>query len=296
MPESAKITLTDYYELYPSLIHHAGDIWSDVPCRGLAKTQWASGIVVTPACDLAHRKADTLTFLSIFPVRMYFLSPAYQPEIAKSLLGQLQAAQCVKATFLKAIQNPHELTNSAIQELSGLISGGGLSTREKSALTRAIAGFELLGMDCETASEDSTKKLELLLGEKDFLNLTERIVGNSHRGDIHFLPPDCQQAEWSGIVQPSVVMFRHASSLPVSLFDKAQELDEVDWAGAITRLGYSSDRHKHFSQRRPLKRLTLKSRFYADLMTRYVGMCTRLGAPDFSDNDISKYVSLIRGL
>jgi hypothetical protein len=44
-----------------------------------------------------------------------------------------------------------------------------------------------------------------------------------------------------------------------------------------------------------MKRATLKQRFVADLLTRFVGVYIRLGSPDFTSETIDRYLMDIEG-
>lgn len=68
MPISKRVEVRDYYDFHPSLDHRTGDIWHNLPCFGLLRRNFLSGVVVTPACDLANDKCDTVTYIPIVPV------------------------------------------------------------------------------------------------------------------------------------------------------------------------------------------------------------------------------------
>ena len=88
-----KITMQDYYDLSPSSGNSQGDIWVDLPTHGLLGPNAVTGIVITPACDLANSKVETITYLPVVPVCRFFSMPVAIPELRSATEGQLKAAQ-----------------------------------------------------------------------------------------------------------------------------------------------------------------------------------------------------------
>jgi len=133
-----------------------------------------------------------------------------------------------------------------------------------------------------------------LFGVKAFNSVLIQIVRNA-RSDTHFLPADCQPPEWSGMPMHSVALFRYPLSAPIELFDRTYNTTEAEWPALMGRLGRFFPAASVFAAKRPMKRLTLRSRFAADLITRYLALYSRIGSPDFSDHTIAGYVASIGG-
>src|SRR5438105_2178746 len=92
MTIGVKTSARDYYDRNPSLDHVPGDIWSDLPTFGLLRAPTAHGLVITPACDLANRKVETITYLPILPISAYLTTAGFLPDVARGVNGQLEAA------------------------------------------------------------------------------------------------------------------------------------------------------------------------------------------------------------
>ena len=69
----------NYYDTTPERRHQTGDIWKGLPTFGLlGQHQTCSGLVITPACDLANNKSTTITYLPILTVTEYLgTAPIY---------------------------------------------------------------------------------------------------------------------------------------------------------------------------------------------------------------------------
>lgn len=74
-----------------------------------------------------------------------------------------------------------------------------------------------------------TSRLRLLFTDKEFEQTAEKIVRNSYRLDLHFLPADGQPKDWSAVAEHSVVLFRYPMSVPLDLLDAAQTQSLKDW-------------------------------------------------------------------
>src|SRR5712671_1245325 len=92
MTQQLPIGAQEYYDLLPPFDHQPGDVWSSLPTYGTLRLKSVSGIVVTPACDLANRKVETITYLPIVSLQEYFSSRACLPDHLKVIDGQLTVA------------------------------------------------------------------------------------------------------------------------------------------------------------------------------------------------------------
>jgi hypothetical protein len=184
----------------------------------------------------------------------------------------------------------------ALQEIVKLNSQQpDISGKILDALNRVNSGISLLLRSVETGlNEQSINDLDSLFG-KDLQPIFHRIITNAFRPDIHFLPSDEQNPEWSGVSRHSAVLFRYAFSCPVELLESAQDMNIRDWATSVDLISTRVPGASHFKDERPLKRSTLKPRFLADLLTRFVAMHIRLGSPDFTEQTVLTYMEQLRG-
>jgi len=293
LPVSSK----DYYDSVPSADQYSGDIWSDIPSFGILPLEFVTGLVVTPACDLANRKAETITLLPVLPIHSYLSSISFLPELKRSLEGQLSAGGMGSLLSLPpGYIRPTKGDLTAMKEMvTSSLSESGLSAKARGSLARAVSGIDLLGMTCTgSVTRDSTEKVKHLMGDKAFGDLLSKIVRNGYRLDLHFLPSDEQKREWAGVAEHSVALFRYPVTVPTELLDLAQATREDAWTGVVDHLSPMYPCADRFS-RRPLKRLRVRPRFMSDLLTRFTAVFSRLGSPDFTDNTVARYVKEMGG-
>ena len=298
MPLRRKVTSGDYYDCVPASRHSSGDIWSGLPSFGMIGTHCIKGIVITPACDLENHKSEMITYLPIISVHEYFSTHAVLPTILRKIRGQIETAG------LSGIEIPsgnfYSLPFQSVCELlwtetRSLLSKAGTGEKQRTAASRIQAGLGVLEKIRNPELQAVPPgELELLIGTVDWKNCSREIAQNKFSTDVHFLPPDEQETDWSGIPLPSLVLFRHPHSIPINILDCANDIDQKDWDITVANLCCSFPGAEIFKGRRPLKRSLLKSRFYSDLITRYVGVHVRLGSPNLSEDSIEKYASQIR--
>lgn len=298
MAQSLPINAADYYEFFPQPEHRVGDIWVDLPSFGMFGIEHVTGIVITPACDLQNCKAETITYIPIVPIRQAFVLRGFLPAVIREINGQVQALGIddlddSAGPFILMEPTHIDALIARIKEKTG---GRNVSEKDKAAAKRAIAGVTILrkgyGLSVTAASG---LELKTLFGASNFDKLVERIVTNSYRTDMHFFPSDTQRPEWSAISEHSVALFRYVFSAPIEIFDCAQDLSRAEWGHEIRRMSSCAAGVASFGARRPMKRQTLKSSFAADLLTRYIAMHVRLGAPDFTSASIKAYVADVVG-
>jgi hypothetical protein len=171
-----------------------------------------------------------------------------------------------------------------------------ISDKNKQLFERVKIGSKLLSLiSSPNLIEVSTVELRLFMGDKQFRKILERIVRNSFSLDIHFLPSDEQDTLWSGVPRHSIVLFRYAFTVPLTVLDHAQFSEARDWTETIGKIVSIVPAISAFAYEYPLKRLRLKPHFLSDLLTRYVSMYVRLGSPDFTQHMVSEYVDQIGG-
>jgi hypothetical protein len=172
-----------------------------------------------------------------------------------------------------------------------------LSQKEAIAIRRAICGLHLIrGILTGTGTKEPGKLLRTLWGEKEFRDISKRIVKNSYRTDIHFLPCDSQPTAFSGVSTHSVALFRYPLSLPLDILDAASVPGNDEWAVAAGALTGAYPCAKMVVDQRPLKVLCVRPRFMSDILTRFTALYGRIGSPDFSAVAVEKYSNEISGM
>lgn len=292
MATKLKLNPADFYDVSPSTDCVAGDIWSGLAITtGPQTTNKGSGVVVTPACDLANGKSETLTFLPVVPLVDYLISPAMAATLVRATVGQLTAAGLTASLgqpHRYAFPDPTSATQLA-DDLQNRLNDSAvrLGKAEKAAGKRALAGLRLLARGARLQSSTETlADVTELLGLAETERLLDRLIRNAHSVDLHFVPADGEPKEWSGVSTPSLVLFRYPVSAPIQVFEMAMQVSVRDWPNAIDTLCKSIPSAHAFREVRPLKHSTLRPRFLADLLTRYVGMHVRLGAPSFTSETV----------
>lgn len=291
MPAKAPLSVRDYYDLAPPGELTAGDIWSGLPTFGLIPGGATRAIVITPACDLSNRKVATASYLPIIPLRRYFLTPSFVPTIRRETDRRLEAAGLPLLPRPSNWFAPPDLPtiHAALQACQTTLNECQNGSMRESA-TRASAALALLrACHVHDGKHSPAVDFATAFGVKKWSATIRQVVRNSHRLDLFFLPSDGQPAAWSAIPEPSVVLFRYPFSAPIQLLECAQDIQLADWDAVIGDLRPQLPGIDAFVTR-PLKRGTLRAGFLGDLLTRFVSMHVRLGAPDLSDASVDKIV------
>lgn len=291
MPVSNPLNVRDYYDVVPPIAPAAGDIWSDLPTFGLIPGGATRAVVITPACDLSNRKVATASYLPIIPLHRYFLSPSFVPTIRRETNKHLTAAGLpllpepstwFAPPALPTIDAAQASCNTRLRQPS--------TKNQRAATTRASAGLVLLrACHRPDAAHFPQAEFTTAFGARPWQATVQQIVRNSHRLDLFFLPRDGQPIAWSAIPDHSVVLFRYPFSAPIQLLECAQDVQLANWDAAIEELRPLLPGVDAFATR-PLKRGTLRAGFLGDLLTRFVSMHVRLGAPDLSDELVGDIV------
>lgn len=279
------ITEKSFYALTPDGYHATGDIWMRMPSLGLLKQPFVSGLIVTPACDLANCKTETITYVPIIPISEFLLMPEFVADIVRQLvecLGNLGLRDRVDQKTLSYFD-----FNALIAELEVL-------TLDKSKLpmrSRCIAGCKLIG--AARGKPISYELISALVSDLFGANWDKtkgRIVRNSYRSDLYYLPPDYQPSDWSAVPRHSVALLRYLITVPTYFLEEAHLSDERDWAGRRATL---ISRKLHWCEQcheklPPMRALRLREAFLSDLLTKLVGIYVRLGAPDLEETTLRK--------
>lgn len=291
MPLKPKVTSSDYYESLPSPIFRAGDIWRDLPLFGLLGRTHGTGVVITPACDLSNRKAETVTYLPVLPVTDYLCSMSLLPDAMRVLKGQAKAAELnlEKLEACRGFELPEEADIEVqLEEVCSQATSLPIGTKKRLAADRLLSGLHLLISMRKSGKCDDISNFHALYGEKESRKIVESIVRNNFRSDIHFLPSDGRLGDLSAMPSHSVVLFRYPLTLPCSMLVLAEDMTRTDWQQAIAASANTFPISRSLDAR-PLRISTIRPRFYSDVLARFVALFVRLGSPDFTDDTVETF-------
>jgi hypothetical protein len=281
------IRISDFYELTPDFEHYPGDIWEGLPTFGLLPFDARPGVVITPACDLSNAKTETITYLPIVSVRELLHSkPFLRPALNKLRDALRQTAMADDAQAIERVG--YNIEEHELIEVEQRL--GAIGTDEKVARAMAALAY-VKSIVCPDPAASQTAKAAL--GTKDYDKTIDGIVRNAARVDLHFVPADGQYGARTTVTEPSCVLFRYPVTIPVDILDAANDLTQ-DWEAFTAKLGARYPLAATFKQR-PIKKLNVKNRFFADLISRYLALYLRLGSPDFGPSQIGHFLSEIRG-
>jgi hypothetical protein len=274
-----------FYTKFPRIDHTPGDIWSGLVCdKTLSPTQ-ISGVVLTPACDLSNNKVETTTYLPVVSIRQYFSTAAVLPSVYKRILGLCQALEIQpKVWMAQRFELPAE---DDVAELEVELSR--VNPRHALRVPEVMAGIDLLRAILNRGLVDvSVATVKTFFGDKQAGDMLQKLLKNSYSSDVHFLPHDGLMQEYSAIPHASLVLFRYPCTTSLQLLDHAIETPESMWSEHAKSLDAKFPGAASLSPKRPIKLATLEPRFFADLLTRYVSLMIRLGAPSFEQAALSK--------
>lgn len=291
MPDTPPLTGADFYDDLPTADHRTGDIWADLPTFGILGRSTASGIVITPACDLAQCKTETITYLPIIPVGEYLASSACRYECWQEAVRVLEKLPAFGAVF-----PPRRFELISDEELDAAIGS------RIDAKGRALAEPEMVRISAYKAYVQASRSgnatiahVKAVFKAARFDAMTSRLVTNAFKSDIHFLPADTQAYGARPIPVHSVVLFRYPLTVPVAVLDLAQHLTGAQWKSSHGGTGSGYESVLRQMPEWPVKLATLKNDFLSDLISRYVGVHIRLGSDDFTEQTVRTFCEEIRG-
>lgn len=291
---SQPIGASDYYDTLPSGAHQPGDIWTALPTHGILVQALTPALIITPSCDLANRKTETLTYLPILALREYLSSRAFLPELLRECDERSKTSG--HALGLREGRLPSAADLGAALALVEKALVGTLNSATRGLLERTRAGVlasqTALHGEHRSGQENRIKEL---YGAKPFSALIERLVTNGNRADTHFLPADDQPRDWSAIPEPSLVMFRYPMTVPIEVLEAAQSESPMSWGAARASLATSYSCACRFGDALPLKSLRIRPRFLSDLLTRFTSLYGRIGSPDLPSPTVQRIVSQVVG-
>lgn len=282
--------LGKHYYSNPIPEHCTGDIWMNLPSFGLLKSTNCSGIVITPACDLANDKVETVTYLPIIPIQQWFCSRSLYQIVRSELfvLFRQNSIDINETLFNKNFMPKQEYILYLISDINA--KKPYIKQSQLDSFERMLIGLDLMHkITNPSVLRFDTNQLGSFIGEKKYSELKEKILRNSFSNDIHYFPKDNENIEWSAISDHSVVLFRYPITTPIEVFDLASDYNCLNWELSIKELSMRFPTVHHFESIRPIKSLHLNQEFLSDLLTRYISLYIRLGSPDFSNDTINQF-------
>lgn len=291
MPDTPPLSGADFYDALPTADHRTGDIWTGLPTFGMLGRATVPGVVITPACDLAQCKSETVTYLPIISVGDYLASAACRHECWQEAVKVLEKLPSFAAVF-----PPRRFELISDEDLEAAI-GAGTDTKNRPLAEHEISRIQAYKEYVKASRSGSATIAHVKNSFKAdrFDMMTSRLVTNAFKSDIHFLPADALAYGARPVPTHSVVLFRYPLTVPAPVLDMAQHSTEVQWKSP--HLGAGGDYEVLLKQMPewPVKLASLKNEFLSDLISRYLGVHIRLGSEDFTEQTIRAFCDEIRG-
>lgn len=237
--------------------------------------------MITPACDLANRKVETVTYLPVISVAEWCALYPCAQEIRRELDDLLKRLGLSDGD--STVPDP----KNALESLLG-------DKQKAKSAARALACLSYFHARDMTPSEPIDMGT-IATALPKWSETVRRIIKNAHRTDMHFIPADGRDDGRSSIAAHSLVLFRYPMTAPIEIFDVANDISIADWATATTGLSARFPLAAAFASARPIKRGRLRKDFLTDLLTRFSALYLRIGSPDFDDLTIDSIASAIGG-
>ncbi|HEY0426488.1 MAG TPA: hypothetical protein VGC76_01655 [Pyrinomonadaceae bacterium] len=281
-----------FYNTNVTLNHNTGDVWSNLPTHGLLKISHVPGVIITPACDLANEKADTLTYLPVLSISQWLSTRAFYPEVRRQFTNLLDSLklQNLRECLPSGVLPENDGINILRRAFESVLDDKKLEASSRRCLNGILHLEKIVSSNDESAN---ISELEHFFGKNNFKELIYKVIRNSFSNEIHFIPADEQNKMWSIINDPSLVLFRYPLTAPLEVFEYAQRARPDDWENEIGKLALKVPFISNFGAERPLKGLQINEQFLHDMLVRFVNLFSRLGSPDFTSDSISRvYLSL----
>jgi hypothetical protein len=288
MPAINRIEPKHFYDFLPSLDHRTGDIWRGLPTFGLYANKTTDAVVVTPACDLANQKCETITYLPIVSLEEYLSSSPYRYECWLEVQNAL-----TKLKLADRVTPPNRFELALGDELKAALASLSSSELDTAAGKQVAAYLEYLKLT-EKHEIAPISQIQRIFGKGRFKDQIDRAITNSLKADIHFLPADGQSTEYSAVKTHSLIAFRYPMTVPIELLDLAQRTTAQAWPIELERARPRCPSAASFLHW-PVKLARLRDDFLADMLSRYVSMYIRLGSRDFSRETVEQISTEIIG-
>lgn len=284
------VNAKSYYDYLPSYDNSCGDIWLNMPTFGLLNSDKVPGIVVSPACDVSNFKTETITYLPIIPVRSYFSTIGFIPIIRREIAERLRSAGFQSNLHWP---EPGYLTpgrseiDKELELIEECLKSASPTKAQRDHLPRAAAGLRI-AKACERKEEASLEDVAKLYGS-NWQSVKRQLISNAFRTDVHFLPKDIHREDESYLRSHCLVLFRYPMTMQAELLAAAQSHRADQWPAFVERHVGDSLLARQISGKPPLKCLSLKASFLADMLSRFTALYSRIGSPDFSKMQMDKY-------
>ena len=289
MPIEVPLHPSNFYDALPVNENRPGDIWAKLPTFGVISEAVSRAVVITPACDLANKKCDCITFLPIIGASEYLGSSAFRYDCwleIQPLLSRLAGYKEMPEPDRFELLPVEFLEFARAVEFDG--AGKKLSHDEKVRLSGYVEYVE----HGHKGKANATHLTKFIKADR-MKSILSRLVTNAMKADIHFLPADGLPASYSAVSQHSVVLFRYPMSIPVEVVRRAQNCTESEWEGYVKSAVSTVAVLAHMPQW-PIKLATLRSAFFSDMISRYINMYIRLGSTDFEDRTVREFSEQIK--
>jgi hypothetical protein len=279
------------FQLDPPKSHYTGDLWAQVSFGGLDLGALVGGIVITPACDLANRKADTLTFLPVIPISSYLGRVCGLRLLSahlRGLLSEIEIGVWNAAELTPSIEW-YEMAESALQRQR---SAPNLKQKRLALLDQIDAGIQSLRL-IDQERQAPTPLLRRTYG-KAWPELLADIVHNRpSKPDTYFISPRHEQT--AILSEPSVALLRYPMSISVAVFDAAADPSLRDWNSAVERLSARIPGIVGFRDVRPTKLGRVGKVVMADLLSKFASLFIRVGVPTLPNLQANMYIACYEG-
>lgn len=287
MPTDSPLEAAHFYDAMPTSDHRPGDIWSNLPTFGSTPGNCCRAIVITPACDLANKKCESITYLPIISTSEYLGSSAFrnecwleiQPLLAR-LNGYKELPQPGRFDLL-----PLEFLDFTKTSIDA--AGKKLSPQE----LERLEGYRKYVLNANLGKAGAPHLANFIKADK-LESILTKLVTNALKSDIHFLPADQLPNSYSAIPHHATVLFRYPLSIPIEILTRAQNTNQSEWENYRITSSKALPTLAHM-QKWPIKLASLRSEFFADMISRYINMYIRLGSADFSEGPISNFTEQI---
>jgi hypothetical protein len=279
---SLGLSLSEIYDFAPDVTHSAGDIWRGLPTFGLTPNKTCTGIIISPSCDLANEKTETISYLPIAPLRNIICGPPFHRNSLIQLREALNTADLVDEA--RSIQD--KAMGFSVQDVNQLIARVAKMDQKDKKVLRVVDCLR----NAEIILQNDAARFPEICKSREYAKIVEGLVKNAVRSDMHFLPADGLRDPRSLLKVPSCAMLRYPITIPVHVLDLANDVLIKDWESAMKALAAEYHLADEFKEQ-PLKMLKLRSEFLSDLISRYLALFLRLGSRDFSDQQVANFVS-----
>lgn len=285
-----KLTAKDFFDFLPPNSHRTGDIWTGLPSFGVLTEPHVTGIVITPSCDLAQNKSETISYVPIVPIASFFYMNQFYFEIWQEISNILR-----KRKIEARVTPPKRFSLPAVEEIEGVIDIINEETdRDVVGDLDRLKNFVTYIQCCVSRSAATIAVINSIIMPSRRRKLMQSIIRNAYRSDTHFIPADGKSGIASAVSTHSVCLFRYTMTIATDILDVAQETSPSEWTSRISKMKLPGGVASQVTAR-PVRMATVRAEFMSDLLSRLISMYIRLGSRDFTDDTIAFYTKELEG-